>query len=125
MTVVNQLLEKNAKISVKDSKYGETPLHKAVWNGNVEIVEKLLSNGANGNIKDNQEGWTPLHVAVYTNNLKVIKKLLKYRAGIDVKDDEDESTPLHLAFEKAYDQGHSLCEGQFVDVIEELLIKLM
>ena len=122
LAIVNLLLENGAKINIKDSEYGETPLHKAVWNGNVEIVGKLLANGANGNIKDNQEGWTPLHVAVYTNNLKVIKKLLKYRAGIDVKDDEDESTPLHLAFEKAYDHGYSLCERQFVDVIEELLI---
>ena len=43
--IVKLLLQKNADLTIKTKKEGETPLHLACRKGNFEIVNLLLNNG--------------------------------------------------------------------------------
>ena len=60
-------MQNNAEINSPDFD-GDTPLHFAVMNNNLEAVEYLLENGANTNVK-NKDGITPLHIAVKRKKL--------------------------------------------------------
>ena len=44
------------------NKAGRTPLHRAAWFGNVEVIRQLLAAGAEPNTRD-QEHHTPLRIA--------------------------------------------------------------
>jgi uncharacterized protein len=61
---------------------GTTPLHWAVYNGDVELVDRLLGAGANPDSR-NDYNSTPLVEAAVVGNAEIIKKLLK--AGADVE----------------------------------------
>lgn len=63
------------------SKYGDTALHMAIVNGNVEMVSYLLKKGASTDVK-NSAGESPLHIAVRWGKLSVINNLIE--AGADV-----------------------------------------
>ena len=66
---LDRLLQNNAEINSPDFD-GDTPLHFAVMNNNLEAVEYLLENGANTNVK-NKDGITPLHIAVKEKNYDI------------------------------------------------------
>ena len=42
--------------------FGMTPLYKAAYKGQLDMVELLIAKGADLNAK-NPTGWTPLHAA--------------------------------------------------------------
>eukprot|EP00947_MAST-08B_sp_MAST-8B-sp1_P004873 g4873.t1 len=67
---------------------GDTPLHAAVCNNNVECVEILLTHHSEPNPK-NQQGLTPLDLATANNFEEVVALLLRSGAmsGTDVPDD--------------------------------------
>ena len=88
--------EDPGRINQKDS-YGDSLLHLAVREGNVEIINYLVSMGANINIQDlNDE--TPLHTAVNIGNLDTVIQLVVNGADINIKDSIG-NTPLHDAVE--------------------------
>lgn len=60
---------------------GNTPLFRAVCNGDVDTVSRLLSQGAFTNQR-NSDGKTPLYVAIISNNIKIIKMLIDNGADI-------------------------------------------
>ncbi|RDD34218.1 ankyrin repeat protein [Wolbachia endosymbiont of Cylisticus convexus] len=66
---------------------GNTPLHTAAWEGNLEVVKLLLKHGADVHA-ENFERKTPLHFAAWEGGLKVVKLLLKHRADVHAKDFE-------------------------------------
>ena len=66
---------------------GLTVLHKAVEQGDAEMVATLLQAGAMVGATDNQ-GSTPLHVAAYRGHLDIVKSLVLAGAFIHVKDKE-------------------------------------
>lgn len=62
LSMIKKLLTNNlAFIDIKD-KNGETPLHKAIKGGFIELIRLLISMGANINAKAN-DGTTPLRLA--------------------------------------------------------------
>ena len=69
---------------------GDTPLHKAVLNEDVEEVKSLISQGVDPNIRNNY-GQVPLH---YVKNKEIAEILVEKGAEINVKD-RDEKAPLH------------------------------
>ena len=74
---------------------GNTLLHLACYENNVEIVRFLLKNGADIN-KEDKNGFTPLYLACYENNVEIVRLLLEKDADIN-KEDKDGNTPLHVA----------------------------
>lgn len=76
-----------------------TPLNKAIWYGNEDVVDALLEGGASLQIKDS-DGWTPLMTAIkrglYSTVAKLLSHLEKDPAKRDVVDmpDNDGTTPL-------------------------------
>ncbi|KAK2685119.1 hypothetical protein QWA68_016311 [Fusarium oxysporum] len=67
------LLEKGANAMVRDN-YRWMPLHRALWNGHVEVVKLLLEKGADAMVMD-KDGWTPLHLASQNDHIEVVKML--------------------------------------------------
>jgi uncharacterized protein len=65
---------------------GTTPLHWAVFNGDVAKVDALLKARADVNAR-NRFGSTPLYEAALAGNTVLIKKLLKARANPNVAND--------------------------------------
>ncbi|CAK9811520.1 Tonsoku-like protein [Anthophora quadrimaculata] len=80
--IKNRRRTKKKSVAVKRNEKGETQLHVACINGNVETVEKLLEAGHLTNVRDHF-GWTPLHEAANHGHVEVVKLLLKYGANIN------------------------------------------
>ena len=81
---LDRLVQNNVEINGSDFD-GDTPLHFAVMNNNIEAVEYLLENGANTNVK-NKDGITPLHIAVKEKNYDITGRLLSAGADRNTKD---------------------------------------
>lgn len=81
---LDRLVQNNVEINAPDFD-GDTPLHFAVMNNNLEAVEYLLENGANTNVK-NKDGITPLHIAVKEKNYDITGRLLSAGADRNTKD---------------------------------------
>lgn len=61
---------------------GETHLHRAAWEGNVEGVEILVMRGADVNAV-NSAGLTPLYWAILQGHMDVVRLLIESGAEID------------------------------------------
>jgi ankyrin repeat protein len=64
------------------NKYGETPLHKAMWEGNLACVVLLIQNGADFTLVNNS-GVSPLQLITGNSQSEEIIKYLCQR-GIDM-----------------------------------------
>lgn len=82
--LVDRLIKYNTEINSPDFE-GDTPLHFAVMNSNIEAVTYLLENGANVNVK-NKDGITPLHIAVDKKSYDITAELLHNDADRNTKD---------------------------------------
>lgn len=86
----------------KKDKYGYTPLHSAVEQGNTEIVWEWLYQGIPVNAVSNS-GYTPLHLAAKHGHIAIIKLLLMKDANLNIRA-KNGNTALDLAI--AYDQSN-------------------
>src|SRR4051794_609860 len=73
---------------------GNTPMHYAADNRELEIVKLLVENGAELNALDATK-WTPLHYAIF-GQLEMVNYLLKSGADINALT-YNKWTPLHYA----------------------------
>jgi hypothetical protein len=88
------------RVNTKDKGYdGNSPLHIAVENGNLEIAQFLLTHGAKTNSK-NAEKRTPLMMLDEDASAELVNLLLNYGAKINLADKEG-NTALMLAAEYA------------------------
>ncbi|XP_055995316.1 ankyrin repeat and sterile alpha motif domain-containing protein 1B-like [Ostrea edulis] len=90
--IVRMLLEKGAKVNVKDVR-GSLPIHHAAMKGHNEVVKILIDAGSEIDTQD-KNGWTALHCAAYWSKPDVVKCLLKYGADVHIQN-KDQRTALH------------------------------
>jgi ankyrin repeat protein len=86
------LLKHGAKVNAHDGE-GNTPLHVAVIQRNVDLAKMLLENSADANAR-NGDGRTPLHLAV--EQAEMAGLLLKQGADRELRD-HDGKTPLDIS----------------------------
>ncbi|XP_057595231.1 SMC5-SMC6 complex localization factor protein 1 isoform X2 [Hippopotamus amphibius kiboko] len=81
---------------------GETALHRACINNQVEKLILLLSMpGIDINVKDNA-GWTPLHEACNYGNTVCVQEILQRCPEVDLLTQVDGVTPLHDALSNGH-----------------------
>ncbi|MCG8340757.1 MAG: ankyrin repeat domain-containing protein, partial [Cytophagales bacterium] len=139
VAVVKALLEKTRKIHVKDNEGatpldlaiannhqavvdllldkqdqdGNTPLNKAIEEGNIDKAKALLEAGANPSLaNDSSPRKTPLHNAVEQGDPTLVEELLDQGANVNKKD-ENGRTPLHDAvLKKDEEVVNALLDGK-------------
>lgn len=72
-----------------------TPLHRAVMEGQLDILKLLLDHRADPNIRD-EVNSTPLHLAIEVGRKKAVDLLLRHNANPDVQNNANH-TPLYYA----------------------------
>ncbi len=85
---------------------GNTPLHKAVKNGELENAEEIMDLGADLNMKNNS-GKTPLMEALSKGNADIASALIDKGANVNMKDNQGK-TALDLAISKSDDDAIDL-----------------
>ncbi|KWW26849.1 MAG: ankyrin [bacterium P3] len=66
-------------INFKESKFGETLLHWAVMNDNLDAVKFLVNHGANPNAHDTYNGQSPISIAASEfNSIEILNYLLAH-----------------------------------------------
>ena len=82
MDQVRSLLNENgqtqgmlADVNTKDERY-QTPLHSAVFVGDISIARILIEKYAEINAED-EDGKTPLHLACMLGNLAMAKTIMQ------------------------------------------------
>jgi len=73
-----------------------TPLHRASYNGHLEVARYLLSEGPAQLEAGTVDGWRPLHCACRWNKVEVACLLVGEGAAINSQTNGGQ-TPLHLA----------------------------
>jgi ankyrin repeat protein len=76
-------------------RYGRSPLHVAVIEGQAEQCRALLRDGAPSDAQDDN-GWSPLHFAVQQGSREIVDALLAAGADPNVRDSNG-NTPLLTA----------------------------
>jgi len=83
---VQRLIQAGADVNKRNAEEPhETPLFRAVFNENLEVVEMLLNAGADPNLAID-EGTTPLMVAAAHGVTEIVRKLIQKGANVNVKD---------------------------------------
>ncbi|XP_038064456.1 26S proteasome non-ATPase regulatory subunit 10-like isoform X2 [Patiria miniata] len=76
--------------------HGQTALHRAAMNGNMDCAKVLISRGAQTHLQD-QAGCTPLHYAAGNGHLVLVKWLV-HEAGVSLTpESKKERTPRTFA----------------------------
>lgn len=84
-------------------KNGETPLHKAVLGGNLDVVRLLLESGADANISDDT-GRTPALLPVSgSDRYEIFRVLLEHGASFSLTDKNGNGI-FHVASESGYEK---------------------
>ncbi len=117
------VLEAKHDVNVIDG-FGNTPLHWAVYNGNIEVVRFLVENKSSLTIL-NDLGKTPLHVAAELGYADIARVLIEYKASLIARTCVCYQ-PLHLSAHKPMADAptppfqHNFIQGR-VDVAHVLI----
>lgn len=95
LDVINQLVKDHPDLVNAHDRDGYTPLHRACYSNQPEVVTFLLRHGADVNART-CDNWTPLHSACKWNNFKCAAILLDYGSEVNPLTNGGQ-TPLHLA----------------------------
>lgn len=99
-SIVKQLVELSSEVNDVDNK-GETPLYRASWYGQTEIVEYLLAEkNADPNVR-NVRGLTAMHAAADTTS--TLQALISHEASIDATDNRGWPPLFHAVYRQKED----------------------
>jgi ankyrin repeat protein len=93
--IVEFLVSNGADINAQNKHNKRTPLHLAIFTGNIEVIKYLIEQGAKINARDRVD-LTPLHHAVYGGDIKIVKYLVEHGADVSSQD-SNKDTPLHIS----------------------------
>nr|VFJ45856.1 MAG: Ankyrin repeat [Candidatus Kentron sp. FM]VFJ49120.1 MAG: Ankyrin repeat [Candidatus Kentron sp. FM]VFK08363.1 MAG: Ankyrin repeat [Candidatus Kentron sp. FM] len=83
--IVKLLLEHGADVNVVEDTFGAVPLHKATYNGHVEITRLLATqSGVNLDFQGASNGYTPLHDALWHGFDECARVLVEAGARLDI-----------------------------------------
>ena len=102
------LLDTPPIIDIDELYRGWSPLGRAAYEGDIEVMEILLDLGAKVDQRDSDNA-TPLLSAAMQGHSEIVKILLKRNAKVDLYDNED-NTPLLVAAGKDVDTVELLLE---------------
>lgn len=105
IALMEQFLQKGARIDVKDDTFGHSPLHEACYWGNKEAVKLLLQHNADPNTEDG-EGQPPLwHIFAFAckDHIAIFDQLAN-KTDLTKKDHRGD-TVLHYAIQHYVECG--------------------
>jgi ankyrin repeat protein len=108
--IAEALLAGGADVNATEPTFGAVPLHKAVYNGHVELTRLIAGRpGVNLNFQGATNGYTPLHDSIWHGYEECARILLD--AGADLRlTGHDGKTPHALATE-VFGAGHPLTQN--------------
>ncbi|XP_021711549.1 uncharacterized protein LOC110679867 isoform X1 [Aedes aegypti] len=120
--LIETLLKFNVDINGQ-STFGESPLHIAAKNNQVDFLRKLLEKTETKNgLKDN-DGLTALHYAAKHGNPKCVNLLIDFGANVNALTYETRKMPLHSAVDLTYSFRISQVEHvSRLEIVERLLL---
>lgn len=95
VNIVEELLNKGAKVDDGREEGEQTPLHMASFKGNIKVMTKLLRRGADPNAMGKEIGPV-VNAAICSGNREAVKILVEKGVSL-THNDEDLPTPLTLA----------------------------
>jgi ankyrin repeat protein/ketosteroid isomerase-like protein len=97
--IARLLLEAGADVNATEPTFGAVPLHKAVYNGHVELTRMIAGwPGVNLDFQGATNGYTPLHDALWHGYEECARAVIDAGARLDLVG-HDGKTPLDLAVE--------------------------
>ncbi|MBW4618811.1 MAG: ankyrin repeat domain-containing protein [Cyanosarcina radialis HA8281-LM2] len=97
--IVAELLKAGAKVRVEDWVFKGSPIHKATYNGNPEILKMLVAHpDIDLDVQGPINGYTPLHDALWHGYKECAEILINANARLDLKG-HDGKTPLDIAID--------------------------
>ena len=122
-SAISKILKADSDQVTVVNEVGESPLHRAVWEGSLDIVALLIDAGGDINAPG-PNGDTPLHYAAHEDRPSEIAELLIQRgADIERKNKRGE-TPLIVAAMRGNDEAANviLSHGASVDLDSAALL---
>jgi ankyrin repeat protein/ketosteroid isomerase-like protein len=93
------LLQAGADVNAKEPTFGAVPLHKAVYNGHLELTQIIASRpGVDLDFQGATNGYTPLHDSLWHGYEECARAVLEAGASVRLVG-HDGKTPLDLAVE--------------------------
>jgi ankyrin repeat protein len=96
---VKALIEKSPQLMATRDSDGDTPLHYAAHEGNVELINYFIDKGAKLELQDARLK-TPLHLAAMNDRKDAVAVLLKRGAAIETRDDYQRTALILCARER-------------------------
>ena len=97
---------------------GESSIHEAAFDGNIEAVKQHIAGGTDVNAKNKYER-TPLIQAAYRGHKEIAELLIEKGADVNAKDHNGE-TPLDLAIARKQTETADLLRKHGGKTAEEL-----
>ena len=105
--IVKILLQAGADVNAVEPTFGAVALHKAAYNGHVDIIRILCAQpGVNLDALGPSNGYTPLHDALWLGYEECSEVFIRAGAKLDIEG-HDGKTPLDLAVQ-SFGKGHAL-----------------
>ncbi|MGK5551218.1 ankyrin repeat domain-containing protein [Actinomadura kijaniata] len=106
--IVAELLAAGADVNAVEPTFGAVPLHKAVYNGRVDITRLLVAvPGVDLDYQGATNGYTALHDALWHGYADCARVLVEAGARLDLRG-HDGKTPAEIAAE-TFGPGHEIC----------------